>query len=244
MDTFTIRRAWLRSLIDLSYGGSVSDFATKLGYSRSQVSQYLSSTYNDGRSIGERVARSIEQKAGMPAGWLDRPLNEEEFTGHNQAFSASDGFPMVEDPTASPLLIRNLEVTGTLLAIGEEMVEVRPNDEKKYLEFHSRDASAYALLVKGNNLRPRVKSSEFLILEPATIPLPGDDVLIRLADGEWLISQFLFAKGDEFTLQDINERGPTVLIFDYDIISVCTISAIVRSANIKSNAESQRKEIN
>lgn len=65
------RRAQLRTLIDHRSAGNIAAFADQFGYSRSRVSQFLSDTYNEGRSIGERAARALEEAAVVPFGWLD-----------------------------------------------------------------------------------------------------------------------------------------------------------------------------
>lgn len=66
------RRTQLQILVDQRCAGSLAAFAELYGYDRSQISQYLSESYNHGRSMGERAARSLEEKAGLPSGWLDR----------------------------------------------------------------------------------------------------------------------------------------------------------------------------
>lgn len=71
-DIHVTRRAQLRMLIDQRAAGNIAAFADQFGYSRSRVSQFLSDTYNEGRSIGERAARALEEVAGVPFGWLDQ----------------------------------------------------------------------------------------------------------------------------------------------------------------------------
>ena len=71
-DIHVTRRAQLRMLIEQRAAGNIAAFADQFGYSRSRVSQFLSDTYNEGRSIGERAARALEEVAGVPFGWLDQ----------------------------------------------------------------------------------------------------------------------------------------------------------------------------
>lgn len=72
IDIHVVRRARLRMLIDQRAAGNIAAFADQFGYSRSRVSQFLSDTYNEGRSIGERAARALEEVVGVPFGWLDQ----------------------------------------------------------------------------------------------------------------------------------------------------------------------------
>ena len=71
-DIHAVRRTKLRALIDQRTAGNIAAFADQFGYSRSRVSQFLSDTYNEGRSIGERAARALEELVGVPFGWLDQ----------------------------------------------------------------------------------------------------------------------------------------------------------------------------
>lgn len=72
MDIHEIRRNNLRQLVDSIAEGNMARFGQKIGKERAQVAQYLSPTYNGGRSIGERVARSIEVELDLDVGLLDR----------------------------------------------------------------------------------------------------------------------------------------------------------------------------
>lgn len=238
MDIFATRRARLKAIIDELAGGNISVFAGRYDYSRAQISQYLSERYNDGRSIGERVARALEAKVGASAGWMDQPLNgPETLIGPTPDRESADvDFPMVLRPEDGPLLIRNIPVLGTLFPEGEGMIRIRQAENdigKKFVEFHSRDKAAYALIVRGNGLRPRVKSGEHLIVEPSAEPLPGDDVLLKLISGEQMLMQLLYARDGEFTLGALNENGPTALVFDCDVVQMSLVSAIVRSSTLK-----------
>lgn len=71
-DLHNIRRSRLEILIEQAFGGSAAKFCDLTGFSKAQVTQFLSTTYNDGKSIGERAARNIEAKSGLQFGWLDQ----------------------------------------------------------------------------------------------------------------------------------------------------------------------------
>lgn len=69
---YATRRAQLKICIDQRALGNIAAFAEAFGYDRAQISQYLSESYNHGRSMGERAARALEEKTSLPSGWLDR----------------------------------------------------------------------------------------------------------------------------------------------------------------------------
>ncbi|CAM4079856.1 HTH cro/C1-type domain-containing protein [Bordetella tumbae] len=72
MDKFEIRRKRLRQLIDDKANGNNAEFARKYGYERAQISQYLSATYNRGRTPGQHVVDELERRVGLPTGWFDQ----------------------------------------------------------------------------------------------------------------------------------------------------------------------------
>ena len=65
------RRKRLRRLIDERANGNQAAFGRMFGYERSQISQYLSASYNKGRSPGGNVIDDLEDKVGLPPGWFD-----------------------------------------------------------------------------------------------------------------------------------------------------------------------------
>lgn len=71
-DIHVVRRAHLRMLIDQPAVGNIAAFVDQFDYSRCRVLQFLSDTYNECRSIGERAARTLKEVMGVPFGWLDQ----------------------------------------------------------------------------------------------------------------------------------------------------------------------------
>lgn len=62
------RRTRLRQLIEDRFDGNVSRFAERVGKSQSQIQD----TLDRRKSFGERLARDLEERAGVPIGWLDQ----------------------------------------------------------------------------------------------------------------------------------------------------------------------------
>ncbi|SAI62933.1 phage repressor [Bordetella trematum] len=87
MDKHELRRQRLRQLIDERTNGNAAEFGRRYGYERAQVSQFLSPSYNKGRSIGENAAAELERRVGVAPGWLDT-ANEagESAPGHRWPF--------------------------------------------------------------------------------------------------------------------------------------------------------------
>lgn len=237
MDIFETRRTRLKMLIERTAKGNVAAFASKYGYSRSQISQYLSETYNEGRSIGERAARLLEAKTAIQDGWLDHSIN----TVQSFIFDATSGaltdtktltIESASDPNSSNLITRNIPLAGIVAPLEFGVVEIHDvpkAKDQKFVEYYSSVSDAYALLVRGSGLRPRAKSGEYLAIEPSTKPVPGDDVFVRFADGSQMILQFLYVREDELTFGDVNEQEPTATVPEYDIVSIGVVAAILKS---------------
>jgi hypothetical protein len=69
MQTQDIRRQRLRQLIKDRYGDSQARFIDETGENQGEISGLLRT-----KSFGEKKARNLEKKVGLPAGWLDTPL--------------------------------------------------------------------------------------------------------------------------------------------------------------------------
>jgi hypothetical protein len=72
MDIQSNRRARLAQLIIDRYNGSQAGFVDATGANQGEVSALLRN-----KSFGEKKARKIEIDSGIPAGWLDIPIDGE-----------------------------------------------------------------------------------------------------------------------------------------------------------------------
>lgn len=84
MTTSDIRRARLAQLIEQKYG-SQAIFVAATDESQSEVSGLLKE-----KSFGEKKARKIEVKCGLPIGWLDDPSMITPSTEHIRAEVSKD----------------------------------------------------------------------------------------------------------------------------------------------------------
>jgi hypothetical protein len=88
MEIQEIRRARLAQLIRERYDSSQSKFVEETGENQGEVSALLRT-----KSFGERKARKIEAKCGLPSGWMDLPATPE------------DGRESAASPTSRPSLM-------------------------------------------------------------------------------------------------------------------------------------------
>jgi phage repressor protein C with HTH and peptisase S24 domain len=233
MNIYARRRTRLAILVENKAGGNVAEFARTYGYSRSQISQFLSETYNGGRSIGERAARNIDEKTGNPPGWLDLELSAEEqsrlrlpFSNAELRVATSQTKPIDSSPYA-PYIAR-IPIVAEIDTVGGTTLEGQDETKAKtvrFLEYYSMHA-LQAMEVRGWGLRPRIKSGEFLVINPEIEPFPGDDVMLTLKSGEFAIVQFLHDRQGELTFGTLNEGTLETIVRMEDIESLDVIVSI------------------
>lgn len=233
MDIYARRRSRLAMLVEQKAQGNVAEFARAHGYSRSQISQFLSDTYNNGRSIGERAARTIDERVGNPAGWLDLPLSEPEMSALRFPFStaelrvATNQTRPIDSSPHAPYLAR-IPIVADLSTNTEGVIEKLDFYEKdfEFLEYYTME-NAQAARINGWGLRPRIKSGEYLVVDNGLEPRPGDDVLMMLKDERVLVIQFLFERDGEKTFGSLRDGSTTVIVKDDEILTCDVIILVV-----------------
>lgn len=232
MDVFARRRARLQLLVDQLANGNISDFAKKFGYSRAQVSQFLSEKYNSGRSIGERAARTIELNVGKTIGWLDEPINSVNALITEQKRDAeffAEVSEAVED-FESDKARYIVPVFGTFTPTKDGLVDdiaVLVDRSIPVISFYTLSYQTHAIQVKGGGLQPRIRSGEYLLFDAERKPEAGDDLQVKFADGRLMILQFLYARNDEVVFGNVNGSASTLVAPNYDIVSMTPIVAIL-----------------
>lgn len=96
-----------------------------------------------------------------------------------------------------------------------------------HVEYPARDKNAYALRVKGDSMRPRIRPGEFVIIEPNHQARPGDDVVVSTKDGRKLLKEFLYERNGDITLGSINTENGPLTIARSDIAALHYVAAIV-----------------
>lgn len=142
--------------------------------------------------FGEKVARSIEQAAGLPTSWLDR-LSDDDNT---------DPGPTVRG--AVPLL------SDVQAGMYKEFVDnYHPGDGGQELIPTSVPIQqhTFALRVTGDSMEPKFLAGMILIVEPEMEPNPGDFVIAKNGGEETTFKQ-LVKDGPDWYLKPLNDRYP------------------------------------
>lgn len=155
--------------------------------------------------FGEKVARSIEENAGLPLGWLDS-VGDEPNTAvgpivHGQV-------PLISNVQAG--MYKNL--IDNLLQPGEGKYERVSTTVP--IKRHT-----FALRVTGDSMEPKFTEGMVLIVEPDMEANPGDYVIAKNGSDETTFKQ-LIKDGSDWFLKPLNDRYPIKPLGDSTIIGV------------------------
>lgn len=98
-----------------------------------------------------------------------------------------------------------------------------------YINYPSKDANAYSIRCIGDSMKPRIKHGEYVVVEPNTPPMPGDEVLVKATDGRIMVKTFFYKTEERVHLQSVNETHPTIAINADEIILMHYIGAIAKN---------------
>ena len=95
------------------------------------------------------------------------------------------------------------------------------------VRYPTLDANAYALRVKGDSMRPRIKPGEFVLIEPNASVSPGDEVLVQTKDGRSMVKVLDFRRGGMVQLSSVNEDHKPITFDESEIEKIHRCSGII-----------------
>lgn len=140
--------------------------------------------------------------------------------------------PSISDTEAAPDMrpFKNVPVVGTVEGGPDGFLEEfgHPAGHGDGTVMHpAKGRHAYALRVRGESMHPRIRSGEFIVVEPDTGYTPGDDVVVICHDGRKLVKQLLFVRDGEVTLGSINNGFKPLTIPLTDIQAIHYVAGIL-----------------
>lgn len=96
-----------------------------------------------------------------------------------------------------------------------------------------KDLRAYAVRVRGDSMRPRIKSGEFIVVEPQISPVSGDDVVVCLVDGRKLVKEYLYQRDGELSLGSINGDYQPMTVPLEQVQTIHVVTAILPRGSFK-----------
>ena len=238
MDIQEIRRARLRQWLE----GKTAPSKEK-----SYFSQLLGGT----SSFGERAARRLERDYGMGEGYLDQPLEVitepvKPKSGADQietklnrpssaaAYNGLSGTPGATEATVGePLSLprgRDIPVVGEAMGGPDGYISINDyvgGHGDGWIHIDSADPNAYALKVRGDSMRPRIRSGEYIVVEPSVEAQPGDDVVVKFLDGSAVVKELMWIRDDEVCLGSVNNGIPPITRPLSEILTIHRVEAII-----------------
>jgi len=216
MDISQLRVDALRALIgDLK----TKEFADRYNLDASYLSQLL----NGHRSLGDKAAKNLEDKIGLPGGTLLMP-----------AHAAQEGSSLEIKPVGSVTIsFRWAHIQGIAqLKQDGSWTDLAPMSG--WVETTSKDPSVYSLRIKGDALAPAIRNGWVVWCEPRHELVPGEYVVVTLTTGESLIKELLYMNTEEVSLMSVNGTYSRMTLQRCEIDKIHYIGGIVPPSQIRS----------
>ena len=107
-----------------------------------------------------------------------------------------------------------------------------PGGGDGYLKIYSDDPDAYALRLVGSSMEPRIRSGEFVMVEPNHSYIAGDEVLVKTDDGQAMIKVFMYHRDGEVRLLSVNDAHPPLTLPEASITHMHPVGAIVKASRL------------
>jgi SOS-response transcriptional repressor LexA len=171
------------------------------GNPQSMVWQYL----NGRRALNPKAALAFADYLSVDIGKFSPRMAKE-----------IRGLQVSEDSgTYSGLRSRGVPVIGTA-QLGKEgywnELEHPMGQGEGRLNYESKDVNAYAVRVLGDSMVPRIRSGEYVIVEPGHPIVPGDEVLIVTTEGVSMVKEFLYERDGSLYLESVNRDHPRLVL--------------------------------
>jgi phage repressor protein C with HTH and peptisase S24 domain len=85
----------------------------------------------------------------------------------------------------------------------EEISSV-PGSGDGLVDAYSNDPNAFALRVRGDSMFPAIRDGWYVVVEPNSVPQPGDYVLVKLKSGQKMVKELLMQRTDSITVSSVN----------------------------------------
>ncbi|CRI58082.1 S24 family peptidase [Pseudomonas sp. CCOS 191] len=201
----------------------IGDLRTKEFADRYNLdASYLSQLLNGHRPLGDKAAKNLEDKIGLPGGTLLMP-----------AHAAQEGTSLEIKPGPSlstPFRWAHIQGIAQLKQDGS-WDELTPMTG--WVETPSTDASVYSLRIKGDALAPAIRNGWVVWCEPHHRLVPGEYVVVKLASGESLIKELLYENAEEVSLMSVNDTFGRTTLHRSEISTIHYVGGIVPPSQIK-----------
>jgi phage repressor protein C with HTH and peptisase S24 domain len=144
----------------------------------------------------------------------------------DQAAHIKPNKPLEKPPIAVPVVGKAqlgndgfFEETGFPTGHGDE-----------YLDINTKDKNAYGLRVVGSSMMPRIRSGEYVLIEPGHPYHAGDEVMVKTADGRAMIKEFIYHRDGHYRFDSVNSNHPPIIIEESQVDKIHYVAAILKSS--------------
>ncbi|UZR29057.1 XRE family transcriptional regulator [Methylococcus mesophilus] len=230
METIGERIAFARKAAGLSQ----EELGAKLGVTKAAVSNWETGAT---KSPTPDNVLGVAKATGYRIEWLitGKEPREAEYSRRKRGMPAEAGNSEGSNAELGPELApsRRIPVLGTA-QLGDNgywaELEFPVGYGDGYVSFPSRDPKAYAVRCRGDSMRPRIRDGEFVVVEPESEPIPGDEVLVKAKDGRVMVKTYLYQRDGRVHLISVNEAHPPQSLALEDIETLHPVAAIVKKA--------------
>lgn len=193
--TFAERLMWARE----RRVWTQAQLAKEAGMSQSAIGNYESGVRDSSRKVVK-----LAQTLGVRAEWLAN--------GHGDPLPAPASVGSLEPgPELKPS--RAIPIVGVARGGPEGHINIDAWPEgqgESYVSLPTADPEAYVLKVRGDSMRPRIKSGEFIVVEPNMEAQQGDEVVVKLLDDGLIVKELLWIRDGEVSLGSVNDAVPPI----------------------------------
>lgn len=163
---------------------------------------------------------------------VDALLREPSETG-SVLFRRRDESPLAVSEKLADYAVNRVPVVGTA-QLGDDgywdELGFPTGHGDGFVNYPTRDKNAYALRVKGDSMRPRIKPGEFVVIEPNNPVTPGDEVLVTTTDGRSMVKVLQSRRNGMVELLSINEDHRPITLDESQIEKIHAVSAILKAS--------------
>lgn len=247
MNIYEKRLTILKALIGEN---QLKDFA---GAHTDVDASYLSQILNGHRTLGDRAAMNLAKKLAVPAELLTTGNYSASDQDHITArWLALD----LKPPTLPHPAFFNATINETAQRVAEERdwsaknrravpvpvvgkamlgsdgyfddLDYPPGHGDGYIDIVSSDPDAYGLKMVGSSMHPRIKSGEFVLIEPNHRYQTGDEVLVKTTDGRAMVKEFIYFRDGQYRFDSISDGYPPIFLDEHLIEKVHYVAAILK----------------
>ncbi len=189
-----------------SIGKRIALLREQKGWNQSELAREMGVTPQSVQAweAGKNVPRQQKMKklAGVLGATVGELMSDDAIEGEFQRITGQLESNVEQGPPiVSPY--RAIPIVGTA-QMGAEGYWYALEEADGTVDAYSRDASAYALRLKGDSMEPAIHSGWVAVIEPDRDYFPGEYVMVRTTEGESMLKRLLYCNEAEVSLLSVN----------------------------------------